>query len=202
MSEFFSVLSGITIAVVPILYLRQVIKGISIPNPATWLICLITFGLNTATYFFVVEKNVWKILLPSTILLGIIVVFSYSLIKGKFARIGIIEIISVLLAIGIGILWKTTKDAVLANLALQVVLVISFLPTVIGLLRRTLREGPLPWRIGVLSYVFLIIAIILDWQGNWAELAYPFLNGILGNGSVAVISQIQNKKAERNKVLT
>jgi hypothetical protein len=197
LSEFFSVLSGVVIAAVPIIYLRQVVKGISIPNPATWFICLMTFGLNTATYFFVVEKNIWKILLPSTILLGIIVVFGYSFIKGKFARIGIVEIVSVLLAIGIGILWKTTKDATLANLALQVVLMISFLPMIVGLLRRTLREGPLPWSLGVLSYIFLIVAIVLDWQGNWAELAYPFFNGILGNGSIAVISYVQNSKIKK-----
>jgi len=93
----------------------------------------------------------------------------------------------------VGIFWKTTGDPVVSNLMMQIILVISFVPTLVGLIKRRLREKSLSWNLAVLSYCFLIVSIVSGSSWTWAQLAYPFFNGIVGNGSVAIASILTKK---------
>ena len=114
------------------------------------------------------------------------------LAKGEFVKLGRLDYVVILMVVIIGVFWQTTGDPITANLLLQLILLISFYPTVRGLLRRELREKPLPWNLAVISYVLLISAILIDWKsGAWLELIHPIVNGIIGNGSVALIANIQ-----------
>jgi len=186
-SEILSILSGLMMAGVIAFYLRQVVNASSIPNPATWFIWFVVLGLNTVTYYFVSRGNIWRVITPAVTTAGILVILIYAFAKGRIGKVGTVEVVCLCLATVIGIFWKTTKDSNLSNLMLQIVLLISFVPTVVGLLRGNLREKSPPWDLAVLSYSLLIISILIGRSWTWIQLAHPIINGIVGNGSIAFI---------------
>lgn len=191
MREFLSLIANLTIIVVIFMYLRQVVKSQSTPNPATWLIWLVITIMNTVSYYEVVAGNLFEWALTLTATIGLVLIFFYALMCGKLGKIGTTEIASFLLAVGIGIFWQTTGNAIAANLLLQVIFLISFVPTLIGLARRKLRERTLPWDLAVTAYVLMICTIVLDWKdGSLLALAHPIANGIVGNGSVALMIRL------------
>jgi hypothetical protein len=193
MSDLFSSLSGLTMAIVAFVYFAQVVSGASTPNPATWLIWLVAMTMNTITYYFVSHGNVLQIITPLVITCGILLIVLFSLVKGKFGRVGAVDMVVLFLSCVVGIFWKTTGDPVVSNLMMQIILVISFVPTLVGLIKRRLREKSLSWNLAVLSYCFLIVSIVSGSSWTWAQLAYPFFNGIVGNGSVAIASILTKK---------
>lgn len=197
MSEFFSILAGVLMVLVTILYFRQLRRGTSTPNPATWLIWVVVLGMNSASYFRVVGNDPIKALLSIVATFGLSVIFVYALFAGKFGKLGWVDKLALCLSIIIGIVWKTHGDARLANAAMQLVLLISFIPTIVGLLKKELEEAPPPWDVAILSYLCLVTAIILDWEnsGGWLALAYPIVNGIIGNGIVDVIIRVQRRRS-------
>lgn len=185
MTHVFPVLAILTMVAVLITYLRQVTQGSSIPNPVTWIIWAAVSVMNTVTYFDVVRGNLFEWVVSLVASGGLVSACTYFAIRGKFAMVGVTEIVCGVLTIMIGIFWRTTGNAVWANIFLQAIFLISFFPTVVGLLRGTLRERPLPWALSVVSYLFLVMAIIADWgEGSGYKLVYPIVNGVIGNGSV------------------
>src|SRR5437667_366392 len=110
-------------------YFKQLIKGESVPNPATWLIWFIVTIINTLTYFFVVKGNFWVSLASAVLAFEIFVIFVVALFKGKFSKLRKVEIISLILAFAIGVFWKISGNAIVSNLALQGIFLISFYPT-------------------------------------------------------------------------
>jgi hypothetical protein len=125
-----------------------------------------------------------------------LIILVFSLAKGKFGRLGSIDILIFLLSVFVGILWKVTKDPVVSNLFMQAILLFSFVPTVVGLWKGRLREKSLSWNLAVLSYCFLIASILSSPSWNWVQLAFPFFNGINGNGSVAVTFFLLRKEKD------
>jgi hypothetical protein len=175
------------------LYVLQLVKGSSIPNPATWIIWLIIGVINLLTYFLVVEHNLLRSLTLLVVTSGILVVTVYSLVRGRFAKLRLLDIVCFLLALMIVVLWRVTGDPILANLILQVVYIISFIPTILGLHQGILKEKPWPWILAVGGYVFMIAATMVSWTNqSWPALAHPIINGVIGNGLVAYYA-IRNK---------
>jgi hypothetical protein len=189
-SELLSVLSGVAMLVFVVMYLRQIVLGASTPNPGTWIIWSTVMAMNTASYYFVVGENLWTVLMPVIITLGTLAILAYSCVAGRLGRVGAIEIIVLLLAGAVGIFWATTRDPVASNVMMQIVLIVSFIPTVVGLLRGELRETHLSWDCAVLSYGLLIASVLCTSNWTWVQLAFPFLNGIVGNGSVAIAARM------------
>jgi len=185
-NEILGLISGLIIIPVYVSYFLQTKNGHSIPNPATWSIWLAVMLLNSATYSRMVGnffESFLAIIVP--VLLAIMLVYFVTL--KKFAPLGKTEKVVLVLTFSIGILWKLT-DATVSNLCLQVILLISFYPTVRGLVQNGLKEKPLPWLLGVTAYLFLIAANLMDFHGDYAKLVFPIVNGVVGNGTVAVIA--------------
>ena len=199
MVELFSGLASLLIVLVLVAYFKQVIKGQSTPNPATWLIWSIVCTMNAVSYFLVVKGNLWQSSITIIVAVGLSSIFVYSLVKGKFGKLGKTEVICFVSAVIVGILWQITGDANLANILLQGVFLISFVPTVLGLLKRELKEKALPWNLAVVSYSCLLISVIIDIENaGWIALVHPIANGIIGNGSVALIVNLQARKPEEH----
>lgn len=192
MSELLSIAASLFMVAVVITYFLQVRDNVSTPNPATWLIWSVVSTMNCISYFSVVEGNVFKFFVTVIVAVGLSIVCIYTLRTGRFGKIGWVEIISLLLAVAVGVVWKTAGPK-LANLALQVIFVISFIPTIRGLIKGELKERPRPWILAVTAYVCQVLSLLADWQGDWISLVYPVVNGIIGNGSVAAIILYQAK---------
>jgi hypothetical protein len=195
-----NVLANILMVGVIITYFNQVRNGSSVPNPATWFTWTTVSVMNAVTYFTVVKGDLWQSFIVFLVTAGFIFVFTYSVLHGKLGAIGIVEVISLILAFGIGVVWKTTGNTDLANLSLQFIFAISFIPTITGLLWGDLREKILPWALAFLSYVCVIIALALKGDVNPVAYAYPIVNGILGNGSVATIIYRQGTRLADTRV--
>ena len=194
LANILSVCASITAVVCYISYVRQILKGFSIPNPATVFIWFSVGILNALTYNTIVSENIWKSLIFFTTSGLLCILFFYSLFRGKFAKFERTELLAVSMAFGIGIFWKTTGNAVVSNLLLQVIYIISFVPVLIGLHNGKLKEKSFAWVVAVVAYVFATAAILLEFDGNWLSLVPPVVTGIMGNGSVALFIVLKRKK--------
>lgn len=183
----FSLLANLCLLVVIFMYLRQVVKSESTPNPATWLIWLVVTVMNTISYYHVVVGDLVRWMMTFTSTIGLGSVFAYALFKGRFGKLGSTEELILIFATLVGIIWQVTGNAVVANVLLQLIFLISFVPTVIGLVQGQLRERTPPWDLVVVAYMFMILSIVSSWQeGSWLALIHPIINGVVGNGSVAL----------------
>ena len=191
MSELFTIVGNLLIIAVLTTYFKQVVTGDSTPNPTTWLLWVVVGLMNTFSYFMVVEGDLWQSLVTIVTTSCVTILFLYTVVKGKFGKFGSTECICLILAVGVGILWKMTKNADIANISLQVVYFISFYPTIKGLLQGTLREKPLPWNLAVAAYFFIIMSILTADSYRWQAFIFPVVNGVLGNGSVALIIKLK-----------
>jgi len=193
-SHILAIIANIIIFAVYAIYLKQVIKGQSTPNPATWTIWFSVLLINSITYIIITE-NIYKsfISISACIFVGIILVFSYF--KGALKALETVDKCALIGVLPIVIFWQISENAEFSNLALQAILLISFIPTIKRLLDGTLKEASiLPWSLAVIAYGFQIAVVLVNFNGNYYAIAFPIVNGILGNGSVAVIIVYVNKK--------
>lgn len=193
MIQFLSIIGGVLLIAAFYCYFRSVAKNTSTPNPTTWLIWLVIFIMNTITYFMVARESIWQTMITIVAALGILAIFFYSLFRGKFARVGAIEVLCLVIAVAVGVVWKMTKDPILANLLLQFIYVISFVPMITGLVRGTLKEKVLPWVLAFGAYIPTIIIILINWNtSSWVGLVHPIVNGLMGNGAVILLVAIRS----------
>lgn len=179
----FNLLSGGT-------YLVQVVKGKSVPNPATWLIWVIVTIINMFTYFFVVKGSVWLSLSSIVLACGILFIFAFSLLKGKFSKLGKLEITCLALSFVIGLFWRLSGNSIVSNIAIQSIFLISFYPTLIALLNMQTKEKPLAWFFASTSYALQII-LVLTSSAPLYGLIFPIVN-LIGNGTIGIVALRQN----------
>lgn len=200
LSNIFGLLAGIIALIAYGFYFKQVVKGQSIPNPSSWAIWLLAGIINTFTYFSVVKGNLSQSFIAISVTFSVAVIFIYSLFKGKFSKISGIEIIIFLLSLGIGIFWQLTSNDRISNLLLQGIYVISYIPTISGIIKGTGKEYPVSWITAVIAYIFSIISILLNFQGDWIAIIFPLVNGIIVNGLIVLlIFHKQSKKSNISK---
>ena len=168
------------------IYFYNVIKGSAVPNPVTWIIWLVIGLINVSSYIFVLRGDVLSALPLIVVVLGIISITLYSTIKGKFSKLAPTDLICFFFALATGIFWKISGDPVQANLWLQLVYVLSFIPTLTALHAEKIHESAGPWLIAVAAYTLMVVDIIFKWESTtWVALVHPIVNGIIGNGFVA-----------------
>ena len=197
LSQILGGLSGLMLIAAYVLYFKQTLKGESKPNPSSWAIWLVAGLINAFTYFAVVEGNVWQSLCVSMEALGVVTVFGYALVRGKFSQVSMVEILCFLLAVGVGIFWQVTSDDRIANLLLQSIYVISFVPTVSGLMTGRTKEHAASWSVAVIAYFLSTLSLMLDYSGDWIAFVHPVVNGLIGNGLIAYLS-FKNEHRKRN----
>jgi hypothetical protein len=168
------------------IYNKQLFKGESVPNPATWLLWAIGTVLNLLTYFHMTRDWV-KSLLPTMSSVACLATFVVALAKGKLSKpsagdwsffgFGLVALI----------IWKALGSAAYANLWLQLSVAVSFVPTFHGVWREPRKERCLPWFIWSVAYVFLFATVVMRWQGGWITVVYP-VNGFVMHLIVGVLA--------------
>jgi len=201
LSQLFSVIGSLAILSAYGIYFKQMKKGKSTPNPASWGIFFLAGLVNTLTYLSVVEGNIWQSLYVITVTICLFGVVIYSLSKGNFTKVRSLEIVTFIIAIGIGIFWQIADNARVANLLLQSIYVIGYIPTYIGIINNTAKEKYTAWLLAVLGYSFATLSLISDWPSDWIAFVSPILNGILGNGIavILIVVFLKNKKKLKSK---
>lgn len=187
MSEIFGILAGLLLLLAGTFILIQVKKGLSTPNLTTWLVNLCVSTINAFTFHQVVNSNIYQSLIMFMSLLTLIVIFFYTMSKGKFAKLNQLDIILFVLAIFVGILWKLTDDR-LANFLVQIVMFIATCATIIGLWQKKLREYYFSWIFAISAYIIAITGLAISSNTDWLAYFGPILNGIIGNGLVLILS--------------
>ena len=193
MIQIFGILSGILMLLAGVFFLLQVKKGSSTPNLTTWLIILLVSLINTFTFYKIVNENIYQVLVMFVSFLTVIVIFFYALSKAKFAKLTSFDLIILGMAIFVGILWKVSSDDRIANFLVQLVTFIANSATVVGLLRKRLREYYVSWLFAISAYTTAIIGFALSSNQDWLAYFGPMLNGIIGNGIVVIICITQKK---------
>lgn len=188
-SKLFAIIATILAIATYIRYAYQIKKGTSNPNPATVFLWLGEGIINAVTYFYVVQ-DIWQTLITVTNAILIFIIFLYCLFKAKFTKLGKIEIICLVLVVIITIFWQVSGDDATANILLQIIYIISFFPVGNGILNGK-KEHPLAWKLAVVSYLFATLAVLFNYTGEIVSLAYPVINGIIGNGIIVAMIRYQ-----------
>lgn len=198
MLEVLSFISSCLLLCVYIIYLKQVSSGDSKPNPVSWLTWAIAGTINSITYLSVVEANYWKAGIAIVANISMISICIYAFYQRKFSKLNLLDVVILCSTLIIGIIWQITQNSRLANVLIQFIFIISFIPTIYGLLINTLKEKPFPWWLAVFSYSIQVVALSISFNGDWLELLFPVINGIIGNGSVAVLATVNNNNGKIN----
>ncbi len=178
-------------------YFKQLLKSESTPNPASWAIWLLAGLINTFTYFSITNQNIWQSLIVIVVLFSTLVIFLYSLWKGKFTKVSKVEVTIFVSALLVGIFWQTTANYRVANILLQLIYLLSYIPTIIGIFSAKAKENPTSWTIILFGYVFSTLSICFGPHSDWVSFLNPVVNGLLGTG--LVVFAIVYKKFDRKK---
>jgi phage shock protein PspC (stress-responsive transcriptional regulator) len=118
--------------------------------------------------------------------------------RGRLTKLRTVDVVCAMTATVIGIIWKSTGNAVLANLLLQSIMPLAFYPAISGVIAGIAKEEAFPWVLATLCYVFMVLAIVVDWNSSsWYALVHPVISGFCGNGALATAVWWQNRKARR-----
>ncbi len=188
MVQLLGILAVVLLSFACYCFYRQMKLGLSTPNMTTWVIGLIISLINCLTFYTVVNENPYKGAIMFASLVTMIILVPYSFMHSKFAKPTFVDIVIFLVAIFIGVLWRTTKDDRLANLLVQIVTFVANSATIIGLWRNKLREYWLSWTVAVVAYICTSSAILVDFHGDGLQLLGPIANGIIANGVTALFA--------------
>ncbi len=189
--ELLGIVSGIVLLVSAFFILKQIKEGLSTPNLTTWMIGMLVGLINAFSFYKIVQDNVYQGFIMFASLITLVIIFFYSLSRGKFAKLKTFDIILLFLAIFVGVLWKFTDNR-LANFLVQIVTCIANSATIIGLWRGYLREYYFSWIFAVGAYMIAIFGLTLNSNGDWLPFFGPILNGVICNGLVLILSITKN----------
>ena len=175
-------------------YNKQMIRGESTPNTATWTIWVFLGTLNASSYFFTSEDFV-KSILPVVSTIGCIGTYIYVIIKGKFSRLDWTDSFVLGLGMVASALWYYYKSATIANMIIQVAVLISFIPTWRGVIKNPKIERVFPWFLWSAAYIVNIVIVLLRWKSQPQDLVYP-INCLILHGSVGLLSLRTPKPAK------
>lgn len=192
MVEIISILSGLCFLALYPFYIVQMKRGESTPNPATWFIWWIVSIGNAYTYLYITHDNPWKASIALVAPFAILVTLIFAVYYSKFTKFKCIEWIIVTLTIVFAVVWYYTNDERLANGLIQIILIISFIPTIEDLVKKEAKERPVPWLFAVIAYSLSTFVVLFEYT-DWLQVLYPVGNGIIGNGIILILS-IRSKK--------
>ncbi len=190
-----SILAGLINAAGQLQYIYYLVSKKIILNKATWGISAAMMCLQAGSYFYIVKtENPWIATTSIVVAVSFVFIFLYSFVYGRYAQLSSSDKVSLAVGLGVIALWQLTGDAKLANGILVVAVVVSFIPTIIGLFQGRLREKPWPWFIGPCSYVLVVASIFFEsGLSNPAAFAYPLIVGIVLNSFVGFQAIAQDR---------
>ncbi len=197
-SEILAIISGITHTIAYLDYNRQVLKGVTKPNGATWLIWSVIATVSTGSYLKATGDS-WKSVIPLLNIALCIATLIFALCLKRFKKPDAMDFVALTIGIFAVVVWKQYGSAKYANLIVQFAILAGFIPTWRAIIKNPLCEHARPWWIWTIGYGLAIIVVILRWSDQWYDLVYP-INCIVLHSSVALLGMItQHIKRRKDK---
>jgi hypothetical protein len=155
------------------IYNRAIWDGRVRPNLSSWLVWGGISLLNTFSYFSLSGHDFVVSLMPFTVTAVNVLTLAIILRRGTFQRIGRSDGAALAISVVAIVLWKLT-DSSLANLMIQIAIIVGTIPTILGVFRDPTVERPLPWFLWSLSFVVAIIVITMRGT-SWVAYASPII---------------------------
>lgn len=187
----FGIIGGLMHIVAYMIYNWQMLRGVSKPNAATWILWTILSSFNCVSYIIMTDDWI-KGILPIASTTFCAVVFVISVFKGKLSKLKKWDSIALITGVFAMTVWLIFHSAIYANMILQFCILISFTPTIRGVWQNPKMEKCLPWFIWSSAYIINMIIVFSRWQGHPLELVYP-INGMILHGLVGILA-LRRKK--------
>lgn len=198
-SHILAIASGVAYTLAYLDYNRQVIKGATKPNGATWLIWSVVSAISTTSYLKM-SGDVWKSVIPLLNIGLCIATFTLAVYLKKFKWPDKWDFVALLIGVIAAVVWKHYGSAKYANLIVQFAILAGFIPMWRALTKKPTAENPRPWEceqprpwlLWVTSYVLATIVVFLRWNNQWCDLVYQ-VNCVLLHSSVPLLGVIMRR---------
>ena len=190
----FGLIAGLMHAVAFYIYYKQTLKNISNPNAATWILWFVISLLNCLTYFDMSESMALTFL-PAISTASCMVTALIFFRKGSLSKLDFWDNIALVLGLMAALVWFKYQSAEYSNLIVQPSIIISFIPTYRGVIKKNTEKNSLPWIIWSTAYIVQILLVFLTWDGNSLRLCYP-INCLLLHLVVGMIAMSKNPKGD------
>lgn len=207
MNTILNLLGSLALCVAPTLLIIGSLKkesdpGKIEPNPATFLIRSVVAWINLATYFVGSQTTIIRTSVLWVSCISLSLIFILTLFLGRWKMVRTIEIICLCLAVALLQVWHQSTPVV-ANLLLQVVLVISFIPSAIRMYQLKEKQTSPPWIFATVAYVLMTTALFVDPRGyKLFQLVNPIIPGIGGNLTLAILALRQERLRKKTSMVS
>lgn len=174
------------------IYVFQVYGGDSVPNPASWTVWMILATLNALTFW----KGSKSALATAQFFTGAVasaIVWAYSLVADRFTPLDTMGWIVLLSCLIVIIIWKSTGKATYANIVIGIILIVSFVPTVLGVWKDPSVEEALPWGIWTLAFLATTINGFRrrreEHEVDWRLMLFVPVTMLFAHGIVGILAE-------------
>ncbi len=192
--QILQVLSGIILMIVPIIMITRVMASKINPNATSFLIRSVVAVANLITYFNMTHQSSWKSIVMLASAVSLTLIFVTCAYKNGFKNLNKIDKISATLSLVILLFWGFSGKDIATNLLLQVVIAVSYIPTINGIKKRINKEIVLPWALASTSYALALTSLIIM-NSSFVSMVNPILCLAL-NTVTTIIIRIVNKKTQ------
>ncbi|MCI0565885.1 hypothetical protein L0Y46_01665 [bacterium] len=169
-----------------VIYNMQMIVGVSQPNTASRTVWAFLTALNCFSYFMM-SKDWIKSILPTMGSVACFVTFVLALVIGKLEPMNLFEWGALCLCLVAGIQWWMYRSATYAQMIMQVTIIVSFIPTYVGVWTGSAVEAPIPWFLWAFAFALGTAVVLVRWQGRYRDLVYP-VNCFILHAGVGVLA--------------
>lgn len=188
-----SIVAGLLYAIGYMFYYRNILKNDPKPNPVSWGIWAALSLLSTGSYF-TATGDWWKNVIPLMNIALCFGAFVLLVIHAKRKKLTWVDWTAIIMGIVVIVVWISSKSALQANMLVQVVIIIGFIPTWKNVWSEPRSEQRTPWLIWTTSFFIATIVVLLRWkEGHWYDLVYP-INCVVLHLSVPVICRLRTNR--------
>ena len=188
--KLLQLISPFFLLAIPFVVLPKINRGEIRPNAVTFLIRSIVAIMNMITYFLMTDKEIFKSLIMVMSTVSLSSIFITCLVKNGIGNMSPFDKACGILSIVAIIIWKTS-DHTVANITIQLIIVLASIPTMLGVVSGRNKEIPLPWMMATAAYVLNIIALYLLHAAT-VQMIHLFVCAI-SNTVIAILAHKTNK---------
>lgn len=197
MKEYFALMVALIWFSGHVFYIIQIIRKKIFPTLSTWIIFSVAVGLNTASYLVASDKDIVSgSIVVTDALVCPLIVFAVAIFTYSGLRFKPFEKYYLITAACIVVFWRITGDAFAANLLVQALIVVGYLPTVQHLIHAIKNpETYITWSISLGAATLSLYPIIAN--GNLLASIYS-IRAIIMISFVLFLMFLINR---RNKIV-